>query len=290
MSGGSGSEPATEIRMVGVCGRRVRVGSRGGGDGGTPLLIFNGIGAPLELLEPLTAALGRIDTVVFDVPGVGGSPPPLLPYRFWQLANMANRLMHELGHRGGIDVLGVSWGGALAQQFALQYPARCRRLILAATSPGMAMVPGKWSALRNLLGVRPGADGALPGWDAAAVYGGDLRNDPGLLREHAGHIGPPRGRGYLFQLLACWGWTSLPWLPFLHQPTLVLAGAGDPIVPVVNSRLLHSWIRNASLHVIDDGHLFLLTRTAEAAGIIRSFLGDPAPGRAAGGQAPAARR
>lgn len=268
--------PATEIRTIAIAGRRIRAGLRRSGNGGTPLLIFNGIGANLELLAPLTAALEGIDTVVFDVPGAGGSPAPVLPYRFWQIARLANRLMSALGFRGPVDVLGVSWGGALAQQFALQYPVRCRRLILAATSPGVLMVPGKWPVLRKLISPRRYGDSAFLERVGAELYGGDLRSEPELLREHGRNLSPPRGRGYLYQLLACCGWTSLPWLPLLRQPTLVLAGADDPIVPVINARLLHSRIRRSRLHVIDDGHLFLLTRTGETADLIRRFLGPHA--------------
>ena len=84
-----GSARTTEIREITVDGKSVRVGLRRGQAGARPpLLIFNGIGANLELLEPFTEALGDIDTVVFDVPGVGGSPAPRLPYRFWQMARM----------------------------------------------------------------------------------------------------------------------------------------------------------------------------------------------------------
>ena len=82
--------------------------------------------------------------------GGGGSPAPTLPYRFRGLARLANDLLDELGYRGQVDAIGVSWGGALAQTFAFHFPDRCRRLILAATSPGVIMVPGKLSVLMKL--------------------------------------------------------------------------------------------------------------------------------------------
>jgi pimeloyl-ACP methyl ester carboxylesterase len=146
-----------EIRSVEVDGQMLRVGIRQGSAVTPPLLIFNGIGANLELVEPFVAALEGVETVIFDVPGVGGSPLPPRPYRLSHLAHMAAALVAKLGYQGQVDVLGVSWGGALAQQFAHLYPDRCRRLILASTSPGAIMVPGRLSALAGTSGRRAAA-------------------------------------------------------------------------------------------------------------------------------------
>ncbi|HXZ06704.1 MAG TPA: alpha/beta fold hydrolase, partial [Paraburkholderia sp.] len=98
------------------------------------------------------------------------------------------------------------------------------------------------------------------------------RHDSALLEEHSRHIQPPRGRGYLYQLLAASGWTSLPWLGGLRQPTLVMHGNDDPIVPLTNAKVLAARIRNATLQVIDDGHLFLITRATEVAPMVKRFL------------------
>src|SRR5262249_18391178 len=114
-----------------------------------PLLLFNGIGANIELVEPFLEALDGPEVIVFDVPGVGGSPAPWRPYRPWTLARLSVRLLDQLGHEQ-VDVLGVSWGGAIAQQFAFQHRKRCRRLVLAATSPGHLMVPGRLTVLLNM--------------------------------------------------------------------------------------------------------------------------------------------
>jgi pimeloyl-ACP methyl ester carboxylesterase len=78
------------------------------------------------------------------------------------------------------------------------------------------------------------------------------------------------------QLLAGLGWSSLPWLRKLAQPTLVIAGTDDPIVPVANGRILARLIPNARLVTIDDGHLFLVTNADESAKIISEFLSDAA--------------
>jgi poly(3-hydroxyalkanoate) depolymerase len=266
------SVSSMQTQLVDIDGQIVRVGVRRGSDASPPLLIFNGIGANLELVEPFVDALEDVGVIIFDVPGVGGSPAPLAPYRFSTLAVLADKLLQRLGHDGAVDVLGVSWGGALAQQFARQNPERCRRLILAATSPGVLMVPARISVLTKLIGPRRYTDPAYLQRVGAEIYGGAYRRDPSLLTEHSRHIQPPRGRGYVYQLMAAWGWTSLHWLCTLRQRTLVMHGNDDPIVPLSNAKILAARIRNAVLYVIDDGHLFLVTRAKDVAPVVRAFL------------------
>ena len=268
------SRPARRRRTVTVDGIELRVSVTSGTSAGPPLLICNGIGANLELLDNFTERLSGIETIVFDAPGIGGSGPPRRPYRMRGLARLAVALLAELGYDGPVDVLGLSWGGALAQQLALQYPNVCRRLILAATSPGAVMVPGKVSTLLQLINPRRYRDTDHLLRIGSDLYGGTFRRSPELLARHARHIMPPQGVGYLYQLLAVWGWTSAVWLRTLRQPTLVMAGNDDPIVPLVNAKLMAAWIRDARLSVIDDGHLFLVTRPVESAAIIRRFLRD----------------
>lgn len=239
------------------------------------MLIFNGIGANLELLEPVTRALAGVETIVFDVPGVGGSGRRWAPYRLRGLARLADRLLTRLGYRGAVDVLGVSWGGALAQQFAFSHPRRCRRLVLAATSPGVLMVPGSPFVLGKMLNPRRYHDPDYLTRVAPELYGGDMRRDPSLVEAHRRHIAGPHWLGYLYQQLAFWGWSSLPWLPLLRQPTLVLAGSDDPLVPLANARILARLIPRAHLQVFDDGHLFLLSSPHKVAPAIREFLAAP---------------
>ena len=263
---------AMQIQTIDLDGQLLRVAVRRGSDASPPLLLFNGIGANLELVEPFVAALDDVTVIVFDVPGVGGSPAPLLPYRFSTLAVLADKLLTRLGYTDPVDVLGVSWGGALAQQFAHLYPKRCRRLILAATSPGVIMVPARLSVLSKLVGPRRYTDPSYLKQIGAEIYGGAYRHDAALLEEHSRHIQAPRGRGYLYQLLAASGWSSLPWLGGLRQTTLVMHGNDDPIVPLANAKILAARIRNATLQVIDDGHLFLITRAREVAPVVKRFL------------------
>ena len=130
------------MRTVTVRGRSLRVAVRGGIPEWPPLLLCNGIGASLELLRPFVDALDpRREVVRFDMPGIGGSPGPVVPYHLWTLAPLLSGLLDQLGYQQA-DVLGISWGGGLAQQFAVQCPSRVRRLVLVAASPGVLMVPG----------------------------------------------------------------------------------------------------------------------------------------------------
>jgi poly(3-hydroxyalkanoate) depolymerase len=266
-------ETATIVRTVVLDGRRIRVGIRPGAGDRTPLVILNGIGANLELMEPFTTALTGMEIISFDVPGVGGSDPPARPYRFRWLARLVHRLLDALGYHGPVDVLGVSWGGALAQQFAFQYGPRCRKLVLAATSPGALMLPGRIAVIARLLSPRRYRDPAYLQRVGGQLYGGLLRRRPELLCMHAHHMTPPRGRGYLYQLLAAWGWTSIWWLRALRQPTLVLAGRDDPIVPLANAFLMTLLLRGARLEVLDDGHLFVVTQPELTAALVDGFLG-----------------
>ena len=78
---------------------------------------------------------------------------------------------------------------------------------------------------------------------------------------------------YYLQFIAGLAWSSLPWLGFLAQPTLVMAGTDDPIVPVANGRILAKLIPDARLVTVDDGHLFLVTRPKDySADIVANFL------------------
>ena len=260
-----------QISLHDVAGQVLRVGVRRGDDARPPLLMFNGIGANIELLEPFLDALDGPAAIIFDVPGVGGSPAPRLPYRPSTMAWLARRLLDQLDH-AKVDVLGVSWGGALAQQFAFQQSQRCRRLVLAATSPGHLMVPGKPSVLLKMATPRRYKDPGYLKKIAGDLYGGVMRTSPDLVAGHLRHIKWTSDYGYYLQLFASFGWSSLPWLPFLEQPTLVIAGTDDPIVPAVNGRILAKLIPDARFVTIDDGHLFLLTSARESADVIGDFL------------------
>jgi len=262
------------LRVVDVGRRRLRVAVWPGEPGRVPLLIFNGIGASLEMIMPLADRLHGIETIAFDVPGVGQSPAPRLPYRLWMLARLAARLLDKLGV-DRVDVMGASWGGALAQQFALQHPRRCRRLVLIATAQGALMVPARLSVLRHFLTPRRHNDPVLRRRIAGLIYGGRARSDPTLMQSLEQSIKPTSRYAYLLQQIAIVGWSSVPWLPLLRQPTLILAGRDDPVIPLVNARLMAALIPHSRLHVVDDGHLFVLSQPDETARLLREFLAAP---------------
>src|ERR1700727_1269457 len=99
------------MRSIVVDGQPLRVTVRPGTGGGVPLLLVNGIGASLELLQPFVDQLDpALGVIRFDVPGVGGSPLPARPYRFTGLCRLVGRLLTELGYDQA-GVLGLSWGG-----------------------------------------------------------------------------------------------------------------------------------------------------------------------------------
>jgi poly(3-hydroxyalkanoate) depolymerase len=266
-------------KTVTVGGQRLRVAIRPGAGGGPPLLVCNGIGTPLEALAPFTQALDPAITVIrFDVPGTGGSPPTQLPYSVPWLACLAGRMMTAIGH-DRFDVLGISWGGGLAQQLAVSFPRRCRRLVLVATSTGSIMIPARPRVLLHLSSPRRHRDPAHAARIAGDIYGGSLRRHPELAAPvTSNYPRPPSRRGYLYQLLASACWTSLPWLWRVRQPTLILAGDDDPIIPPANARLMAALLPDARLHVYPDGHLGLLTRAGELGSVVSEFLLAVEPG------------
>jgi poly(3-hydroxyalkanoate) depolymerase len=264
---------STRLRRVTVLGQEVRVSVRPGTETGPPLVVCNGIGASLDLLEPFVDAVDpRVEVVSFDVPGAGGSPTPRLPYNLPLLAWFLGRLLDRLGY-DHFDVLGISWGGGLAQQVAFQFPRRCRRLVLVSTATGSLMVPASPRVLLKMVTPRRYRDPDYATSIAAELYGGRLRTEPELARtllhEHS-RIGSRWG--YLLQLLAGLGWTSLPGLPFVQQTSLILAGSDDPIIPLVNARIMGRLLPDARLHVYDDGHLGLVTEARELAPVVSDFL------------------
>jgi poly(3-hydroxyalkanoate) depolymerase len=264
----------TEIRTIAVRGTEIRVAIRHAKRGArTPLLLINGIGASLDLLEPFVRAVDPSVTVIrFDPPGVGGSAPAVTPYRFGGLCALIAQLLTELGYPTA-DVLGISWGGAVAQHFAAFHRGRCRRLVLVATATGALMIPAKPTVLAHMITPRRYLDRRYLRQVAGHLYGGSARTDPDRIAAamHDGNrVGP--SRGYLFQLAAGIGWTSVPFLPLIRQQTLIVAGDDDPLIPLANARLMHRLIPHSALHVYHGGHLGLVTEAAELAPVIDRFL------------------
>ncbi len=261
-----------EHRYVTAGGQRIRVNVRHGS--GIPLVLCNGIGASLEVLDPLVE---QLDTTVvrFDVPGTGGSPTSIAPYGFPYLAWVMGRLLSKLGI-GVVDVLGLSWGGALAQQFAFQNPRRCRRLVLVATGTGVLMVPAHPRVLAKMATPRRFSDPGYAASIAGELYGGAVRtHGDEVARLFVRQLHAGSKMGYLHQLLAGSVWTSLFALPAVRQETLIVAGTDDPIIPVINARIMNALLPHSRLHLHDGGHIDLVQNATEIAPVIEKFLSEP---------------
>ena len=262
-------------RLLHVEGQDLRVAVRAGQAGVTPLLIINGIGASLELTQPFVDELDPAqsgDVIRFDVPGVGGSPMPRRPYRFGGLCRLIAAMLSALGY-DQVDVLGISWGGGVAQHFAMFQRSRCRRLVLVSTGTGATMVPAKLSVLRQMAKRQRYVDNGHLARVAPDLYGGSARAEPGRASQavHENNL-VGSSRGYTYQLAASFAWSSAPFLPRLRQPTLIMSGDDDPIIRLTNARMMHRLIRGSRLHVFHGGHLGLVAEAAELAPVVQGFL------------------
>lgn len=232
------------MEFVDLASATLRVAVQGEGP---PLLLVPGLGGNLDMWAPLQEHLAGFEVITFDPPGTGGSGPARFPWNMPEMARLAAGLVEGLG-RDHLDVLGYSWGGALAQEVAHQFPELVRRLVLCSTTCGLGGVLGSPPALAAL--TNP--------WRYYA-------------RAH-----PPSLAGYTSQLYAIARWTSLPWLHQLRPPTLIVAGDDDPVVPLANARLLAACIPDSRLHVVPGGgHLLLVDQVEEVAPVLRAFLLNP---------------
>ena len=136
------------------------------------------------------------------------------------------------------------------------------------------MVPGRPKVLLKMASPRRYIQPSHGVKIAPDIYGGAFRRDPHLAENHANKVRSSGKLGYYWQLFAGLGWTSIHWLHKIRQPTLILAGDDDPLIPLVNMRLLAWRIPNSELHIIDDGHLFLITRAQSVAPLIMTFLSE----------------
>jgi poly(3-hydroxyoctanoate) depolymerase len=255
-----------------VDGNVVRVSVRGRG---RSLLLIMGLGGNLEMWDPLERALvdQGVQTITYDAPGTGESPPRLLPRRMPGLAREAAHLLDALA-LPQVDVLGASFGGGVAQELALRNPHRVRRLILAGTTCGLGSIPGHPLAMAALVTPLRYYSPRFFRLVAPLLYGPGAAGDDRMLARHVAsrHARPPSLCGYVGQLSAAAGWTSLPWLHHVRTPTLVLAGDDDRVVPPLNARILAARLPSARRHMLPGGHLFLLENPPASADVIARFV------------------
>jgi poly(3-hydroxyalkanoate) depolymerase len=268
---GRARSPVGAVAFADVRGQRLRFAVRGSGP---PLLLIMGIGGHLEMWRPLIVELGAFQTIVFDMPGCGRSPTSRRPMRMGQLARLVEGLLDHLD-LAQVDVLGFSYGGFVAQQLALQARSRVRRLVLAATSAGaLSVPPPPHNIVRMMTPARYSSEAHFRR-AAPSLFGGRIARDTAVLDAHFADrkAHPPSLGGYLSQLYSAWGWSSMPWLWRLRQPTLVMAGADDRLVCLANARALAAVLPDAHLHVVaQGGHLFLLDQAPDVAPVIARFL------------------
>ncbi len=237
---------------------------------GTPLLLLSGIWAELPLWKPLLPYLEGFKTIAFDPPGVGRT-------------KSRSRLMTMLGLAGftagvldGLDVdrshvLGASFGGAVAQHLAVSHRRRVHRLVLVSTSFGGFAIPGSPRAFWHF--IHPsGYSAQRLAENAGTMFGGRLRSHPHLVGSL--HLSRPASvRAALFRAFPLWAWTSLPWLPAILQPPLVIGGDDDPVTPLINHRVMARELPRARLHIVrGGGHLVLVDSPEIVAPEIVEFL------------------
>jgi pimeloyl-ACP methyl ester carboxylesterase len=241
---------------------------------GRPLLLINGLGASVDMLETLEERLAAVaHTIAVELPGAGRSPTPRRPLSIAAMARILTNLLDDLGHEQA-DVLGFSLGGIVAQQLAHNAPERVRRLALASTACGWGSLPGTADALtlisipiryhsrslyeRTITLASP-ADQAL------------LQRVPGLAEARLRH--PPSLLGYTYQLTAGAFWSSLPWLSSVRAPTLVLTGDGDRLIQPANGLQLARLLPESRLHVLaGEGHLYVCDPDSRALTLLADFF------------------
>ncbi len=141
------------------------------------------------------------------------------------------------------------------------------------------MVPAHPSVLLKMSTPRRHRDPAYAASIAAEIYGGTMRTDPAKGVPAAARGDPVRARGAATTTssAAMAGWSSLPFLRLLRQPTLVMGGTDDPIIPAVNPRMQARLIPRARLHLYDGGHLDIVTEAATLVPVVEQFLLEPDP-------------
>jgi 3-oxoadipate enol-lactonase len=239
---------------------------------GPPLLLVHGLMVTGDMFAPvidLFASSYRV--IVPDLRGHGRSRALPPPYTARQLAADLAAVLEQLGIESA-DVLGYSQGGAIAQQFALDWPKQCRRLILACTYAFNMATPREWVEghatpfLMRTLGARRFAQlvvsqgGKELGKDGAEWLASLLADqDPKLMA-------------------AAWRETmafdSRQRLAEIACPTLIVAGAQDRAVPMHHARMLYEGIRDSQLVVIEGaGHTLIWTHPDELVRVTEAFLG-----------------
>jgi poly(3-hydroxyoctanoate) depolymerase len=269
-------------------GHRVFVTVTGEGD---PLLLVPGLGNNVGMWVPFMQQFPKRRIIRLDAPGTGLSSTPLFPISVPELADLLVAVLDDRGVPWA-DVVGFSYGGAVAQQLAFDHPTRVRRLVLAATNCGLGAFPGWLPAVMSLATPLRYYSPSFFDRTAAATNGGVTARDQSVRERmiNARRSHPPAADGYTMQLLGIFGWSSWHFLRRIPHETLVIAGDDDPLVPVANARMLAERIPNATLEIVAGaGHLLLWDDAENLGRRISSFL-NPTRTRRTGPARPAPAR
>nr|WP_300377027.1 alpha/beta fold hydrolase [Henriciella sp.] len=220
---------------------------------------MNGVGTSLEIAAPLAARFPGRRFIAVEMPGSGLTEASHMPLPPPLLARMTVEAARQLG-APRFDLIGLSIGGALAQQVTLQYRDRVARLVLAGTCSGFSMMPHDWSE-----------DSLLATMNPFLAVLNDLMSD--MTGPHLNELVAPAPAAMAAQFASFAGWSSLPFLPFVQTPTLVLAGARDRLVAPSNALQLATFMPNAEHRILPDaGHLFPFTEPERTASHIARFF------------------
>jgi pimeloyl-ACP methyl ester carboxylesterase len=270
-------------------GHRIFVTVTGEGD---PLLLVPGLGNNIGMWVPLMEQFQDRRIIRLDAPGTGLSSTPLFPISVPELADLLVAVLDERGAPWA-DVLGFSYGGAVAQQLAFDHSTRVRRLVLAATNCGIGAVPGWLPAVTGLATPIRYYSPSFFNRTAAATFGGVTARDESVRQRmiNARRSHPPAADGYALQLLGIFGWSSWNFLRCIPHETLVISGDDDPLVPVANARMLADRIPNATLEIVPGaGHLLLWDDAENLGPRISRFLNRATTRRTPGRARPARTR
>lgn len=262
-----------EVLPMAPEGVRIRSFGNGSEARPRPLVLVNGIGAGVDNWGGFPDALAGPSLAV-DVSGAErcADKPTMSDYSDALVESL------EAIEPGPVDLLGISWGGALAMHTARRHGSRIHRLILGVTTFGMGAVPPKMVALRGLMSADRTSEKFLR--QAPDIYGGDIRRQPELVLE-AGITREIDRDSYGRQKQAIMRWSrhiasSLVGVSQIGNQTLILAGEDDPIARPANARLMALALRSAELRLVPGdeggGHLLLHTRPTESAEIVEDFL------------------
>jgi 3-oxoadipate enol-lactonase len=241
---------------------------------GPPLLLVHGLMVTGEMFAPVADRFAeRHRVVVPDLRGHGRSRALPPPYSVTQLASDLARLLDRLSIDSAA-VLGYSQGGAVAQQFALDNPERCNRLVLACTyarntSSFRERLEGRLVPyLVRLLGMRRFAE---------LIFSQGLRHAPNVPRDWLVDLMARQDRALM---LTAWkeamAFDSRPRLGEITCPTLIIAAANDEAVPAHHARMLHQGIRGSQLVVVENaGHAFIWTNPDALVLHTEQFLAGP---------------